>query len=777
MHALKVLEFEWIQRYLASHCESPLGHTLALELLPSFEADEVSARLELTRETMRWAGQEAIPSLAPIKDVRIPAIAASKGRTLDPEVLFQIGEALATMRKVKAAIKSKQEDLPKLFELCNALVENQKTEDAVLRSVDSSGEVLDTASTALASLRKTKRNAAKRLTDRIQGYTTGPTREYLSDPIVTQRSGRYVVPVKSEHRGKIRGIVHDTSSSGQTLFVEPQDVLEIGNALREAEVAETAEIERILVSLSSRVGEQGEEISKAVERTGELDLLFAKVRYADQSEAEIAKPAVAGRIRIERGRHPLLDKAIAVPLTLEINDESSGLLITGPNTGGKTVSLKTVGLYILMNQCGMAVPAFRCEIGFFPQVWADIGDEQSLQQSLSTFSGHVKNIAAALQNLKPGAIMLLDEVGAGTDPAEGAALARAILTEIHRRGARVMASTHYGELKIFASETPGFINCSMEFDLKSLSPTYNLLIGTPGSSHALKIAERYGMPKSVIERAKDDQGVQAASISKMLEDLENAQRRAQKAQSEADRLANKLREVEQAAEDKLYEAEEIRRNARQRLTDKVDEEMRQVRLEVQDLLTKLKKGGQTDSGQVREKLQNLSQRGQKVADKFRPETPPKPKQTAEIVRGSNVRVRGYSQIGVVLEHPKDGKAMIQVGAMKITVKLLDLELEQKAPEKAKLVARKSLQLEKASTITNEIDLRGVRAEEAAESLDRYLDELVLAGAGQVRILHGKGEGILRKVTREVAASHRSVKSFRDGEATEGGQGVTVILLG
>ncbi len=773
MHALEVIDFPSVLQRLAANCESPLGAALANELEPSFSSADVTLQLSQTDEAFRLLASEKLPNLAAIRDLRDAANRAAKGATLDGQTLFHIGDALTTIRALKAILKPKQETFPVLWAIAKNLIEDQKTEEILLRSVDSGGEVMDSATVELARLRRAKRNAAQRLTDKIHSFTTGASRDYLSDPIVTQRGGRYVVPVKAEHRAKIRGIVHDTSGSGQTLFIEPTEVIEIGNALREAEAAELAEVARILMNLSSRVGSMGMELVGSIESAGGVDLILGKARYGYQLRGCVPEPSHPAHLFIESGRHPLLDPEIAVPLTIDLGGEQDGVLITGPNTGGKTVAMKTVGLFVAMAQCGMMVPASRAKIGLFSQMWADIGDEQSMQQSLSTFSGHVKNIAEALNGLKPGALVILDEVGAGTDPAEGAALAKAVLLTIQAKGAKVLASTHYGELKLFASNTPGFINSSMEFDLKSLRPTYRLLSGTPGSSHALKIAERCGMPKSVVETAREDQGIQAQDVAKMLEQLEHAQRRAQKAQSESDRLANRLREVEAQAEKKLAEAEEIRRTARQKIADAVETEMRALRLEAADVFKTLKQAAPKEVDAARERLKVLNQRGEGIAAKTRPVRPRLVEH--EIHKGMTVRVRGFSQVGTVLEEPRDNKANVQLGSIKMTVKTSDLEPER-SPAKVTQIARKSHQLEKAQTASVEFNLRGFRAEDAEQQLERFIDESILAGLENVRIIHGKGEGILRQVTQSVLRRHRGVEGYRDGESTEGGQGATIAVL-
>lgn len=774
MHALRVLEFDHVLESLADECETSLGAAWALELRPDFDAEEVWRQLALTQEADLLIARETLPALAPVRDVRAETRKAQKGAVLDGETLFFVGEALSAMRQFRAALKGKGTTAPGLAAIGEGLVEQRATEEAILNALEPDGAMRDSASAELGRLRKTKRLSAQRIQERINSYVSGKNRDWLSDAVVTQRDGRYVVPLKSEHRGKIRGVVHDTSSSGQTLFIEPEDVLQLGNALREAEIAEKAEIARILGVLSSRVGQDGAAIAGGIEVAATLDLIFAKARHGHRIAGCIPERQAAPGIRIRNGRHPLLDPKIVVPLTIEVGGEFDGLLITGPNTGGKTVAIKTVGLHALMAQCGMMPPADGVRLGLFSQVWADIGDEQSLTQSLSTFSAHVKNISRALRELKPGALVLLDEVGAGTDPAEGAALAKAVLLSLQSQGAKVLASTHYGELKVFAYSTPGFTNAAMEFDLKTLSPTYKLLPGAPGASHALKIAERCGMPAGVVALARDQAGVEQQDLAAMLEKLEVAQKQAQRAQSEADRLSARLRQVEHEAESKLRQAEEARRTARSKVAEQMEEAMRDIRLKAQEVFDGLKADSSPKAlERARQKLKELDQQGRDQASTLRPAA----KRTTgpAISKGAKVRVEGHGQVGTVLEDPKGGQARVLMGVMKMSVaveKLMVVEEAQSGHGKG----RESMTLRKALESKTEINLIQMRAEDAQRKLEKFIDDAILAGFPAARIVHGKGEGVLRSVVREVLRKHPGVASYRDGEPTEGGAGVTIAVF-
>jgi DNA mismatch repair protein MutS2 len=775
MHALRVLEFDSIRERLQYHCETPIGAALAEEMLPSFEESEVWRLLEQTRETMDFIAQHSAPSLGALRDPRKALDRASKGGALEGEEIFQIGDSLYAMRNVKEAIKPRRLDYPKLWSFVEFLPEHKRLEDQIFDSLESDGTVKDGASPQLASLRQKKKSASSRIQDRIQSYTTGSTRDLLSDPIYTVRDGRYVIPVKSENRGKVRGIVHDTSATGATVFIEPEEILQLGNALREIEAAERAEILRVLAALSGKVGAVASEAIAGIEQAGFVDFLLAKAKLGYDLKGTIPIAIKSTGIKIQGGRHPLLDPTIVIPLDIELYAESSSVLITGPNTGGKTVAIKTVGLFVLLAQCGIAVPALDVRLGPFTQVWADIGDEQSLEQSLSTFSGHIKNIAAALTGLKRGALVLLDEVGAGTDPAEGAALARAILLEMQRKGAAILASTHYGELKAFAFNTEGFQNAAMEFDLKSLRPTYRLLMGAPGASQALRIAERYGIPKDVVESAKTGLGEQQQDIAGMLEKLEQSQKQARIAQGEADRRLAELKKKDAEADKKLEEARTVRENAHSRAQEAIDSALREIRLEAARLFEELKRSpDQRSIEKSRQDLKDLQEVGDDFAKELAPRKP-KPKPESAIVKGMSVRIEGYSQVGTVIDEPRGETVTVQVGILKMNVPVRSLEAVA-TPGPSHKKSQPNARLQKAQTASTEIHLRAMRAEDAERDLERFIDDAVLAGLDTVRIVHGKGEGILRKLTQDYLRRHPHVRSFRTADAGEGGDGVTVAVF-
>ena len=771
-HAFRVLEFQAVRDRLAAACETPLAQAAAEALRPAFRADEAWYLVELTREAHEALAKHSVPSLRAVRDPRQPLRRAEKGGVLGGLELRQIGEALATMRSVKTFLTARREDFPKLYPFSESLPEHRDVEDRLLDSLEGDGSMRDDASPALASIRGRKKQAAYRIQERIQTYTSR-YRELLSDPIYTVRDGRYVVPLKAENRGKIKGIVHDTSSTGQTLFVEPEDVLQLGNALRELEAEERGEEARILGLLSKSVGRIAAEATGGVEAASHLDLAFSKARMAYDMKGCLPRPQPGSAfVAIQGGRHPLLDPEVAVPLDIEVGRGAS-VLITGPNTGGKTVAIKAVGLTVLMAQSGLFPPALDVRLAPFTGVWADIGDEQSLEQSLSTFSGHIRNIADALRKLEDGALILLDEIGAGTDPAEGAALAKAILADMSDRGATVLASTHYGELKAFAYNVPGFTNAAMEFDPRTLRPTYRLLMGTPGASQALRIAERYGIPAPVVETARTSLGSEAQDLALMLERLEAAQRQARLAQSEADRRAAALKKDEAVAKRKLAEADEIRRTANEKAQAVIEAALREIRLEAARLFDEIKSAGKATDA-ARQGLKDLDAAGTELARSFAPKVR-RPKDAPPVRKGARVRLAGHSQVGQVLDDPKEGRVPVQLGTLRMTVPVASLEPVDKAPQEI-VKARPNIRLAKALTASPEVDLRHLRAEEAVRELERFLDDAALGGLERVRIVHGKGEGVLRSAVQGALRENRAVAGYRDGDATEGGAGVTVATL-
>ncbi len=778
MHALAVLEYGEILNRLARQCETEPGRALALALQPALDEEGAHRALARTREAAELLGSGA-PGLAGVLDLRRPLSLARRGAPLEGSILHSAARLLTAVRDAHRACTARMEDAPHLARLALRLSPRPDLEERLRRAIGPGGEVLSAASHDLASARSEVSGCRARMTERIRRYVSGSYRQLLSDPIFTERSGRLVVPLKAEHRGKIKGIVHDTSGSGQTIYIEPEDVVELGNRLRESETKERAEVERVLAELSRELGQEAHPLTESLEALADLDLLLARARLGLEMDGVIPEPARGPFIRLSEARHPLLEARIAVPFSIEIGTDPQAILITGPNTGGKTVAIKAVGLIAAMAQSGIPVPAREARLGCFTQFWADIGDEQSLEQSLSTFSSHIKNIAEALDGCREGALVLLDEAGAGTDPAEGAALARALLREFKSRGARILASTHYGELKAFAANEPGFVNASMEFDEASLRPTYRLLLGVPGASQALAIAERYGIPPDVVAEAKRGFSAEEMSLERAIRELRKVQEEAREARAEAQGLRDDLARAEEAAREAARQADADRSALRQKASEEIREAVRLIRLEAAEVMDQLRRAPDQEARtRARSRLKDLEQVAGSFIEDVRPAAPrtPLPKNERPLEKGDAVRVKGFDKAAVVIDFLGGGRIQVQVGALKMTVPAKDARLiAQEAPARGPAPKPKS-QVERRMRAAHEIHLRRLRAEAAEEELERFLDESILAGAAMLRIVHGKGGGVLRQITHKVLKAHPQVKAYHAADTNEGGEGVTIAEL-
>lgn len=787
MHAFRVLEWNGVREMVAAHTETAIGREAALDLRPAFDGPTVERLLTLTAEAHEALSHAGVPSLGGARDVRRSIKRAQKGGVLGGVELYEIGAALSAMRAMRTYLENKAEAYPLLHAHHDALPDEKDLERLLLDALESDGTLRDDASPTLATLRARAKMAQGRILERVQAYLGNQRyRDLLSDPIYTVRDGRYVIPLKSEHRGKIPGIIHDTSSTGATVFLEPADVIEASNGLREIQANVREEEHRLLTKFSALAGKPADRVVCGVEVAAALDGHFAKARLAFDMRAVRPEPLDGEEpgIRFIRGRHPLLDPEIVVPLDLEVR-ASCSVLITGPNTGGKTVAIKCLGLFVLMAQAGLFLPALEARLRPFTQIFADIGDEQSLEQSLSTFSGHIKNISEALRLLRAGGLVLLDEIGAGTDPAEGSALAIAILKDMDARGAAVLASTHYGELKAFAFEHPAFTNAAMEFDPKTLRPTYRVLMGAAGASQALRIAERYGIPKEIVDRARQGVDAHAADLAGMLENLEAAQRRARQAQSDADKRAADLKKAEERAARKLAEADEIRATVHARAQDVIDAALREVRLEADAIFDQIRKSKTDPRGteEARDRLRALDAAGRTLSAEFRPDRmkrpEPAPAAGTRVKRGDRVRAEGFSQVGVVLDDPTGKTVSVQMGQVRMQMAVAALRPAEPAPGDRRSPTGprpENLRLARAMSQSTEINLIQKRAEDAERELEKFLDDAVLAGLDGARIVHGKGEGILREVVRRTLRAHKGVSDFREAEGAEGGAGVTVATF-
>ena len=769
---LVTLEFTTVRTLLADRTAFAPGRERALALVPESTlagAERLQDETEAARQLMR-----AIPSagLRGAQDIRDPLRRADLGGVLDPDQLLAIAQTIRAAQALFDDVRA----YPPLAARARFARPPAGLADAIEHAIGAAGEVLDRASAALATARSELRSAQNRLQQRLDGLLRSDLARYLQDPIVTQRGGRYVIPVKAEYRSVVKGIVHDQSASGATVFIEPLEVLEANNRVREAELAEQLEVQRILDGLSRSVERAGEDLHATIEALASLDVVLAKAHFAEAFDAERPVLDGAGRLDLVGARHPLLVESgvPVVPIDVRLGSDFRVLVITGPNTGGKTVTLKTIGLLTLMGASGLQVPAERgSALPVVRRVFADIGDEQSIAQSLSTFSSHLRNVVATLAEAEPGDLALLDEVGAGTDPDEGAALAMAVLETLLERGVLVAATTHYPELKAFALNTPGVSNASVEFDAESLRPTYRLHIGLPGSSNAFAIASRLGLDSAVLARAE-------SHLSELHRSLERTLREAERHRTD---LSAALEKARVSAEDARRLTEEARREA-ERILGEAERSARRSRTEVDELLLQSRRAlRQAESARDQAAKRNLVDEARAAlaeAETTRQSaaTPKQaPRATVPIAIGSPVHVEGVSEPGTLLSIDDRGMADVAAGPLRLRVPATSLRQahDHRGASPPENPPRPVI-TGSAPAVSLQLDLRGARAEEALEVLDRYLNDAAVAGVDRLRIVHGKGTGALRTAVREVLSRHPLVRAHEPAGAAEGGDGATIVRL-
>lgn len=781
-HALRVLEYDKLRQQLAAHAASSLGKERALNMQPDYTYDRVLSNLNVTREATEVVRLRDRLPLGGLTDVRSEVKRAAIGSVLSTSELLAVAAVMYSGRQVKNFFEKLHEDnedlrIPRLDEYAERLTKLIEVEQTIRHAIDDQGTVQDSASDRLRGLRTQLRSFEGSVRSRIDNILRNNAK-MLSDAIVTIRNDRYVVPVKMEYRQAFGGIVHDQSASGQTLFIEPQAIVSINNEIQEVRLKERAEIDRILSELSDLVGGVADSVVTNLDVLATLDFVFAKVAYGHELKATEPKLNDEREIKLKQARHPFIPQDEVVPITVELGEAFTSLVITGPNTGGKTVTLKTLGLLQLMVQSGLYVPAeFGTELSVFDAIYADIGDEQSIEQSLSTFSSHMTNIVSMLDKIDFMSLVLFDELGAGTDPQEGAALAIAILDEVKRRGARVAATTHYSELKAYAYNREGVMNASMEFDIESLSPTYRLLIGVPGRSNAFEISRRLGLSEQVIDKARSHVGTDAESVESMINELEAAKQRAEQLEKELIVKRHDL-EAEQAAfEAKLIDFERERDTmygeAEARAEKAVEQAKRQAN-EVIDRLKKLREEGIVKEHEIIAAKKQLESAKPTLQDKKIQKVKQKAQQKRTFSKGEEVKVTTFNQKGYIVKQLNDNEYNVQVGIMKVNVKADDLQ--KIGPSKEQSLQSKGSSLKRQSSTKSELDLRGVRVEEGLSRLDKYIDEALVSGYDNVRIIHGLGTGAMRQATQEYLKGHRHVKSQRPGGMGEGGLGVTVVEL-
>jgi DNA mismatch repair protein MutS2 len=789
--AFRTLELEAVLERLASHAAFSASKEAALALRPSTDVDEARDRQAGTREARLLLSVNESLSVGGARDIRKEVEAAQRNAVLEPHQLLDIKHTLISARTIRRHFEKSEEHYPVLYAMAEDLSEGNGLIDAINRALDDRGNVLDSASQALATTRSQLRIAHDRLTTKLQKIiSSNKVAPMLQEPLITQRDGRFVIPLRAEFKGRVKAVIHDQSSSGATLFIEPLQVVDLNNQVRELELTERDEIRRILTELSGDVSRRGNEITITVEALAALDLAFAKARYADAIRAyepellpfeKRAKNQHPGsRLRLEQARHPLLDPDTVVPIDLVLDPDCYALVITGPNTGGKTVTLKTAGLLILMAACGLQIPAASgSALTLFTSVFADIGDEQSIEQSLSTFSGHISNIIQILAHADKHSIVLLDELGAGTDPQEGSALAQALLTAFLERGITTLVATHFSSLKAFAHVTPGVRNASVEFDVESLRPTYHLTIGLPGRSNALAIAKRLGLDEGIVEQAKTMVSPEEIQADVLLDEIREQRDLANKAREDTRQIQESVKKAEVELLKRLDQIEDERRELIEQAREGARQEVEDVHNELQGLKRRLAIAGQP--------LESISAIAEELEElEAEVDLPVPRKKHAESVPATNVRLgdtvylRSIEAEGVVTSLGEE-QAEVQVGRLRVRARLAELELSRARAEDSvsskvdKVAATRSRSLPGASA-SIEIDLRGRAADEALEELDRQLDSAFLAGVPFFRVIHGKGTGKLRDAIRKSLKGNPYVLSFDAGLAAEGGDGVTVIKL-
>lgn len=772
--SLKVLEFQKIKERLIEQTETSLGAELAENLFPSTKIEEVQQLQDETDEAATIIRlNKAIP-LGGITDIRDALHHSKIGGILNEHQSLQVASTIYAGRKIKAFMNNMEEDLPILKDMSQQIVSLKHVQEEINRCINDEAKVVDDASQALRSIRSTIHTLERRIRERLD-RTIRQKSNLLSDTIVTIRNNRYVIPVKQEHRLAFGGIVHDQSSSGQTLFMEPNEVVQMNNELQANRGKEREEIEKILKRLSEEIATYEQELQQNVRILASFDFIYARAKLGYQMDAVKPKLNDQGIIKMIQARHPLIPKEEIVPNDVELGKDFTAILITGPNTGGKTVTLKMIGLCTIMAQSGLQVPALDgCELAVFEGIFADIGDEQSIEQNLSTFSSHMTNIVSIIEQVNENSLVLFDELGAGTDPQEGAALAMSILDEVVSKKARVVATTHYPELKAYAYNTKNVINASVEFDIETLQPTYKLLIGIPGRSNAFDISKRLGLKESIIEKAKQHIGVDTKNVENMILSLERSYKRAEKAYDQA---AHTQQESEKLLED-LKKAwltfEKEKENLYREAEKKAAKEIKRAREEAERIVQEIKEMKESVHFKEHKWIDARKQLEEAEVSLVEKKEEQIEEDNTPLKKNDEIILKSINQRGVVIDKISDDEYVVQVGVMRINVKRKDIQLVKK--EDKVDVTPKPIVRTASNHVKLELDLRGERYEEALNKLDHYIDDALLANHPQVTIIHGKGTGALREGVKQFCKNHPRIEEYRPGGEREGGSGVTIIKL-
>ena len=785
--SLRTLELPQVLEMLAQRAVSEAGKERCRRIVPATDREDVLRLLDETDAAKARLGLHGSPPFSGVKDMSSALHRADQGGMLNTRELLDIAALLMASRRVAEYDEERQGDPTVIDHLFSALHSNRYLEDKIRGAILDEETIADTASSELADIRRKMRIAASKGRQILQKIIASPSyAKVLQEALITQRDGRFVVPVKAEHKGALPGLVHDISSSGATLFIEPMGVVQANNELKELQAREEKEIERILRTLSAACGDQMENILSDYDCLVHLDVIFARAQLSYAMNGSRPEVRKKGGIALRKARHPLLDPAKAVPITVELGGQFDTLVITGPNTGGKTVTLKTLGLLCLMAQCGLHIPADDgSAVRVFDRVLADIGDEQSIEQSLSTFSAHMSNIVEILDQADGDSLLLFDELGAGTDPVEGAALAIAIIQYAREHHALTAATTHYAELKTFAMTTAGVENASCEFDVQTLRPTYRLLIGIPGKSNAFAISRRLGLREEIIEAAKAQMDSESVRFEDVLTQLEEKRQRLEKAETEADRLWRQREEDARKARTFREQMEKAKENARSKGEAEARRIVRQAQEKADEVFARLEELQRQQQRQqanyqqmnderaaLRHELKEAEEQLREKDEAAEPDYAP----SRPIAVGDLVELPGVKTAATVLNVNGDGTLLLQAGKMKMTTKASQVHLLENQPQKQPIKPSGSATVRMQSRAASELDIRGLETLEAESVVENYIDAAVMSKLGTVTIIHGKGTGALRKAVHEMLKRNKAVKSFRLGRYGEGEAGVTVVEL-
>lgn len=782
--ALKTLEYNKITDRLASHASSEPGIKLCRELQPMMDMDEINSALKQTSDAVSRIFRHGSISFAGLKDIRPLTKALEVGSALGMSELLDICSLLKVAAGARRYGVSEDEAADSLSGLFNAIYDIADVRREIERCILSEDEIADDASAELKNIRRQMRICTERIRTELNSMLNGSDRTYLQEAVITTRGGRYCIPVKAEYKSQVPGMVHDQSKAGSTFFIEPMSVVRLNNEIREYEVKESEEIAKILASLSAMAGNYTAELDADYDILSQLDFIFAKAKLSFEYKGSEPIMNTRGYINIRKGRHPLIDSHKVVPIDVSIGDEYSELIITGPNTGGKTVTLKTIGLFSLLGQSGLHIPAAdNSELTVFNDIFADIGDEQSIEQSLSTFSSHMKNIIEILAKADSNSLVLFDELCAGTDPTEGAALAISILTSLHKLRVTTVATTHYSELKIFALSTEGVQNACCDFDVATLAPTYRLLIGIPGKSNAFAISGKLGLPQYIIDDAKESLASEDVAFEDVISDLEKSRVTIEREKLELEEYKKEVEDLKNQLKAKNERLDERSDNILQKAREEASAILREAKETADDAIRKLNKANAADMSvtELEKQRQRIKDNINKV-DKGRvlkAQAPARQHKASDFHIGDRVHVASLNLDGTVHTLPNQkGELNVTIGIMNYNVNMSDLTIIEEASEMRKLKQKSSgigkLKMSKTDSISPEINLIGMTSDEAIMTLDKYLDDAFLSHISPVRIVHGKGSGILRNAVHNYLKRQKHVKSFRLGSFGEGDYGVTIV---